>query len=235
VAYVVGDPITARYEVRNPATGALTDATVVIAVTRPDGSTLTPAPTPSHPGAGLYDSTWQGSTAGVWRWTYTATGAVSDTTDVAVYVWPVGAVLPWVPTRRQAAKYVSERTISADQTSDAPLNDFTDATNPTGPQADEHIAAAVGWVTTRAGTVEPSLYAQATEVAAVRAAGMIELSYPVRQNDINTAQALLAQASGMLTALVDANEQVNIASGAPGLLSEYAFPAPPSWGDSLIW
>jgi hypothetical protein len=234
MAYVVGDTITARYEVRDPATGALTDATVTAAVTKPDGTTLTPAPTPIHVSTGVYDSTWTATVLGVWRWTYVASGAVADTTDGAVYVWPVGAVVPWVPTRRQAAKYIAERTLPADQSGDVPLNDFTDATNPTGPQADEHISAAVAWVTAAAGVVDPGLYQQASEAAALRAAGMIELAYPVRDADINTASSLLAQAAAARKDLVAAN--TGTGEGQTGTLPLWAFPDPVAWGDDLrIW
>lgn len=235
MVYVAGDYLTVRYEVRDPATGALTDATTAVAVTKPDGAALVPAPTPTHPAVGTYDAAWQATVAGTWRWTWTATGAEQDTTDGAVYVWPVGAALPWVPTRRQVAKYVAERTIPSDQSTDAPLNDFTDATNPTAPQADEHIAAAVAWVTARTGSVVAALYGSATEVAAVRAAGMIELSFPVRDADINTAAALLAQADRWLTALADANENAGGSTDHTGVLAQWSFPAPVTWGDELVW
>lgn len=233
MAYVAGDYITVRYEVRDPATGALTDATTAITVTKPDGTALSPAPTPTHPATGTYDAAWLTTVAGVWRWTWTATGAEQDVTDGAVYVWPVGAVVPWVPTRRQAAKYVAERTLPADQSSDVPLNDFTDATNPTAPQADEHIAAAVAWVSTAAGPVDVALYGDAAEVAAVRAAGMIELAYPVRNSDLDTAQALLTQADRGRADLIKAN--TGTGDGNTGLLPVWAFPTPITWGDTLIW
>lgn len=232
MAYVAGDYITARYEVRDPATGLLTDATVTATVTKPDNTPLVPAPTPTHPTTGTYDAAWQATTAGLWRWTFTAAGAVADVTDGAVYVWPVGVALPWVPTRRQVAKYVPYRTIPADQSSDTPANDFGPLTTPDGPQADEHIAAAVAWVTAKTGAVTAALYGSAGEVAAVRAAGMIELAYPVRDTDVNTAAALLAQADAWLTALADANVDVD----SPGhVLPVWQFPAPEDWGDRLIW
>lgn len=240
MAYVVGDNITVRYEVRDPTTGALTDAATTVAVTQPDGTPLVPAPTPTHPAAGTYDAAWPLATAGVWRWTWTATGAVADTTDGAVYVYAVGTVVPWVPTRRQVAKYIAERTVPADQSSDAPLNDFTDLTTPTAVQADEHIAAAVAWVATAAGTVTSGLYGSAAEVAAVRAAGMIELAYPVRDADVNTAVQLLAQADTWLAALVEGNEDVVDPGDGGGdtvghVLPRWAFPEPVSYGDVIIW
>lgn len=233
----VGDPVVARYELRDPVAGALADATVTVAVTRPNGTALTPVAT-VRLSTGQYTATWPSDGPGVWRWTFTATGAVADTFEGAQFVWPAGTVVPWLPGRRQVAKYVAERTLVADQSSDVPLSDFTDLTNPTGPQADEHIAAAVAWIGSRCGTVAVPLYGAATELAAVRAAGMIELSFPVRDADINTAQALLAQADAWLTALCEANEDIDVTdpTGGPGhVLSAWRFPAPVAWGDELIW
>lgn len=238
MALTVGDPVTARYELRDPLTDALTDATVTVAVTRPDGTPQAPV-TPARVSVGVYDAVWTADAAGIWRWTFTAAGALADTTEGAVYVWPTATAVPWAPGRRQVAKYVPERTVPADQSSDAPLTDFTDLTTPTGPQADEHIAAAVAWIGSRCGSVAAPLYGSATELAAVRAAGMIELSYPVRDQDINTAQALLAQADAWLTALCEANEDIDVTdpTGGPGhVLSAWHFPAPVAWGDDLrIW
>lgn len=233
MALVVGDPITARYEVRNPATGALTNATVAIVVTKPDGSVLSPGPTPANVATGTYDSAWLTTTAGIWRWTYTATGTVTDTTEGAVYVWPAGTVVPWRPGRKQVAKYVPERTLAADQLTDVPAGDFTEATVPTATQADDHIEAAVSWVALRTGTLDPSVYVDAAEVAAIRAAGMIELSYVIRDGDVNTGQALLAQADAMIERLVLANEAANPGTSAPGLLAQWFMPEPVAWGDRL--
>lgn len=236
MALVVGDPITARYEVRNPATGALTNATVTIAVTKPDGSLLSPTPTITNTSTGVYDAAWIATVPAGWRWTYTASGAVSDVSEGAVYVFPVGTAVPWRPGRKQVAKYVPERTLAADQLSDIPAGDFTDLTVPTATQADDHIEAAVSWVALRTGTLDPSVYVDAAEVAAIRAAGMIEISFPVRDADINTGTALLGQADAMIERLVLANEAANPGTSAPGLLSVWAFPVPEPWGDRLdIW
>lgn len=234
MALTVGDPITARYELRDPLTGELTDATVTVAVVRPDGTAQPPVGT-VHASTGVDDATWLADVAGVWRWTFTATGTLADTTEGAAYVWPAASVVPWAPGRRQVAKYVAERTVPADQSTDAPLNDFTDVTNPTAVQADEHVAAAVAWVTARTGVVVAALYGSATEAAAVRAAGMIELSFPVRNADINTATALLEQADRWLTALAEANENAGGGTDHTGVLARWSFPTPVTWGDELVW
>jgi hypothetical protein len=231
----LGDPLPIQaIEVRDSAGALANSGIMTLTVTLPDGTTASPGFTNAVTGRyvpGAYLTVQSGTHRARW----VGTGVNAAAFEEAFYVYPVASAVPWRPLRPAVAKYIAERTIPADQTSDVPLNMFTAATNPTDAQADEHIAAAVGWVAARTGTVAPSLTEQATETAAIRAAGMIELSYPVRQNDINTAQALLAQAATMLTALVDANEQISVDSGAPGLLSEYAFPEPVNWGDTLLW
>jgi hypothetical protein len=170
----------------------------------------------------------------VWTTTGTAAGVVEQSFDTFDPI--LGADI--YPSRPRVAKYIPARTIPADQSSDLPTNDFGPLTTPTADQADDHIAAAVSWVAARVGTVAPALYGQAAEVAAIRAAGMIELSYPVRDADINTAEQLLAQAELWLTALVEANEDVDVSDpgGGPGhVLSAWIFPSPEPWGDVLVW
>lgn len=172
----------------------------------------------------------------MWRWAYVASGAVSDTSEGAVYVWAAGTVVPWRPVRKQVAKYVPERTLAADQLGDVPLNDFTDATTPTATQADDHIDAACSWIALRTGTLDPSVYVDAAEVAAIRAAGLIELSYVIRDGAVNTAEALLAQADAMVERLVVANELINPGTSAPGVLSVWFEPEPVPWGDRVdLW
>lgn len=72
----VGDQIDTRYLVS--PNGVLTDATVVLTVTDPAGTVTTPSVT--HPSIGVYDASFTVSTAGVWFWYWTASGAVVDVT-----------------------------------------------------------------------------------------------------------------------------------------------------------
>lgn len=69
----VGDAVILSTQVRNTA-GALTDATVVLLVTKPDGSTTSPAV--SHDGTGLYSASLTVDQAGLWQYKWTASGAV---------------------------------------------------------------------------------------------------------------------------------------------------------------
>jgi len=73
----VGDRIPIRYEARDPD-GALTAATVAVAVTEPDGTLVSPAPTVTPSSTGIYDAAFTTDSAGAWRWTWTASGAVVD-------------------------------------------------------------------------------------------------------------------------------------------------------------
>jgi hypothetical protein len=139
--------------------------------------------------------------------------------------------------------YIPARTAAVDTVSDALTGTFTSATIPTGTQVGYLISDACAWVLLRTGTiiiapagaVVDALSRMATGTAAVRTAGMVELSYPIRPDSINTAQALLAQADAMLLQLVEANESAGATDNAePALLPTGQFPAPPRWGDDLL-
>ena len=150
----------------------------------------------------------------------------------------------WAPTLAQVGSYIPARTMAVQTTSDEPLNTFTTETRPTGAQVASIITGACSWVILRTGTIittgppaaiVAALTAAATATAAVRAAGMVELSYPVRQGDINTSAQLLAQAETMLTQLVEANASAGAVDAAePVLLPTGQFPDPPRWGDDLL-
>lgn len=71
----VGDRLTLRYEARD-ADGVLVAATLVLTVTDPSGTDTTPAVTTSS--TGIYDAAFTLSAAGLWRWKWTASGAVID-------------------------------------------------------------------------------------------------------------------------------------------------------------
>lgn len=71
----VGDRIDLRYEARDPD-GNLTAATMALTVTDPTDDTSTPSIT--NPGTGLYDASFTLTEAGLWRWVWTASGAVVD-------------------------------------------------------------------------------------------------------------------------------------------------------------
>jgi hypothetical protein len=72
--YDVGDQATLRHEVR--VSGVLTDATVVLSVTAPDGTVSTPSVT--HASTGVYTAPVPVTQAGPWTYVFTMSGTVID-------------------------------------------------------------------------------------------------------------------------------------------------------------
>jgi hypothetical protein len=110
----VGDRVNVQY--RSLAAGVLTDATVVLTVTDPAGTPSTPSVT--HTSTGVYDSSFTASTAGVWFWYWTASGAVQDTTPPS----SVLAANPAPPTYATLAELKAYLGIT-DTSEDAQLQD----------------------------------------------------------------------------------------------------------------
>lgn len=83
--YDLGDKITLSTVVRNSAGTAVNTPTVTIAVTKPDGTAVSPAPNVSNTGAGgIYTADIAAATvnqAGLWRYVWTAAGTVEGTDD----------------------------------------------------------------------------------------------------------------------------------------------------------
>lgn len=79
----VGDRIEIRHEVRD-GDGTLTNATVTVVVTKPDGTTSSPAV--ANTSTGIYDASFTADTVGVWRWEWTVSGTVVDVDYGQVYV-----------------------------------------------------------------------------------------------------------------------------------------------------
>ena len=71
----VGDRVNLQHLVYSAA-GALTNATVALTVTAPDGTTSTPSVTNSA--TGTYTSAFTLTSAGTWLWVWTVSGAVVD-------------------------------------------------------------------------------------------------------------------------------------------------------------
>lgn len=239
--FVVNDTLTSVYEVRDPTTGQLTDATTAIVVTDPAGSVLSPAPTPTHASLGTYLASWTGDAAGEWDWTWTATGAVEDTTDGAVYVWPAGSAVPWAPSRVTVAALVPTRTLNqapALATDPTYVGTFTDTTIPTSVQVDGLIAQAIGWVTGSVGTVLPAFQALAEAAASMRTAGLVLTAYPLTEQGApeGTAQRWLDQADAALKQLKTANDSAGGTGpgGVPAGVGAYSFPDPPTWAEGWL-
>lgn len=67
---LVGSTVLQRITVTDPATGALTDATVTLVVQAPDGTETTPAP--DHPSTGVYEHYLALTAEGWWTLIWTA-------------------------------------------------------------------------------------------------------------------------------------------------------------------
>jgi hypothetical protein len=148
----------------------------------------------------------------------------------------------WAPTLAQVGSYIPARTAAVDTTSDTLLGTFTAATVPTGDQVTTLISDACAWMLLRTGEIittparRPRTWTRmATATAAVRTAGMVELSFPLRDGDLNTSAQLLALADTMLTQLVEANATAGaVDASEPALLPTGQFPDPVPWGDDLL-
>lgn len=231
----VGDVIPTVYELRD-VDGNLTDATVTATATDPDGTAVTH--TTSHPETGRYLGAinTSGGPAGVWRWTWSAAGVLTDSTDGATYVAALGTALPWEPSPRTVAALVPTRTLNQSPslpTDPTYTGTFTDATIPTAVQVDGLVAQAIAWVAGSVGTVLPAFYGLAEAAAAMRAAGLILTAYPLTEDGApeGTAKQWLDQADAALEQLVAAN-------GAAGGTGPGDIPAPVGaacFPDPLPW
>ncbi len=225
-------------------------------VIRPDGTTENLPGTPTEVEAEVVvDGTVQ--TVTVQRWTspnvvytlpkqwvlvavVTGTGAGVQPKTVWVDPIPTGGGQAWTPNLEVVAAYIPERTVEINRESDGrPVLTFTAATRPTDGQVADLIRGAVGWVLTSCGEVHDSLHDAARDVAAIRAAGMAELAWPVRDGDINAGEALLRQADAGLKSLAARNESLTgVDPDDPDAVFEVApvwsFPAPSPYGDLLI-
>ena len=146
----------------------------------------------------------------------------------------------WAPSTVQVADYVTSRTLDlTNPGSDTPVGDFTTNTYPTQAQVTRLINGATAWVRaglTQALSADPVVVGIATVASAIRAAGMVELSYPERDGDLNTAKLLLDQAQLMLEELNSRNTSALIESGATvvdssKLVPIYSMPDPSWYGD----
>src|SRR5690242_13280063 len=165
------------------------DGTTATSVTYvdPNGGTGS-ATTPSTSDGGVTWTTNQTvGVSGVWTfiWTITGKGAGVEEYTISVTTTPP---VPWTPALRDVADLIPDRTIPRDSTSGTPLMTFTTATIPSSEQAYRQIRSATRWVAQVVGVVAVSLYGNASDVASLRAAGMLELSLPTRDEDLNTAR-----------------------------------------------
>lgn len=140
----------------------------------------------------------------------------------------------WTPDLPAVAAYITSRTL--DNTvpgDDTPTTTFSDDTVPTDAQVRAVIAGAVEWVTSVTGPIDSTLTDLATSTAAIRTAGIVELSFPLRNADVDNAQALIDLATAQRTDLASANIATTGTDPheAAQLEPQWAMPSPPYWGD----
>jgi hypothetical protein len=118
----------------------------------------------------------------VFIWHVTGNGGGVQSEKVWVEALPEPGGVAWRPTRERVATYIPERTVEVDrQSGGQPVLDFTPDTRPTARQMDQQIEDAVAWVSTACGDLHESLHDTARGLAAIRAAGMAEISWPVQR------------------------------------------------------
>jgi hypothetical protein len=216
------------------------DATtaVTLTITAPSGATTAGTGLSSTDGGHTWTAAPVYYTASGWwvlTWTVRNTGAGLESQRIWVNSTPLPGGPAWTPDRARVADYVPGRTlVAAADGYGNPLNTFDATTHPTGTQVDRLIVDAVGWVLMKTGEIDPTLYDQATSVAAKFAASQVELGYPDRPDDINRAQQLYQQAVAARDDLARANIATtgeDVEDPAAHLLPIYSFPRADTWGD----
>lgn len=141
----------------------------------------------------------------------------------------------WAPALTDVGSYITSRTLDAGAPGDdTPTGTFTEDTYPTGVQVTAFIDGACEWVLVKTGTISATLTDLAKQTAAMRIAGLVELSFPQRDADVTNADSLLAQADASRADLAAANiaiTGVDPSSPAGALVPSYSYPPPVWWGD----
>jgi hypothetical protein len=88
VSFDVGDVASVDYTLK--VAGVLTDATIAVTVTAPDGTVSHPSATHNSPGS--YTATFAVDQAGTWQYVFTASGAATDVERGNVQVYAAGLI-----------------------------------------------------------------------------------------------------------------------------------------------
>jgi len=177
-----------------------TTVTATYSYTGGGGGTVTPAPVTSDGGM-TWTASVQVTSVGTWTVEWSIAGSGAGVEPFTFYVDNLPPV-PWAPSLRDVADLIPARTVPLDTATDNPHNTFDTNTVPSGEQVARIIQTAVRWVVGKTGTMPVEVYGQAGDVAALRAAGLVELGYPVREGDVSIADTLLRQADSALVELV---------------------------------
>lgn len=217
---------------RDPATQELVDDPgTTVTFTKPDGSSGG-AGVITHDGLGTYlgKTPADVDVAGAWRFVAEAP-TLNLRVDGAFVVTADNADQPWAPQLADIGARIPLRTIELGG-SNLPMGTFTPLTMPQDIQVEVLIDGAVGYVAAAVGTIDPTLWDLATEVASLRTAAAVELAQPADQFDQRRYDQLMAAAESTLTRLVARNDSLT-PSGSPGagLLPVGSFPEAPWYGD----
>lgn len=242
LAYDIGDIAAVNLQIIDPATGApptaIQEAALTVTATATDPNGVLSAPATAHvapDGSGRWTVSFTVGVAGVWRGEFAWAGSLGGREPFALVVAAAGALLPWSPSPTEVADYVPGRTRQTIPAgTDTLVGTFTTATTPTGEQVARLIAGAVAYVAGRVGTVDAGLYSLALATAAQRAAAYVELAYPERDANLNTAEQLLALSDATLTSLAAANQATTGAAVGSTALPMWAFPDPVAYGDLVL-
>lgn len=111
--YDIGDKVTLSTVVRNDAGTPVNTPTVVIAVTKPDGTLLSPAATVTNTAAGgVYTAPVTVDQAGLWRYVWTASGTVIAVEPGQITVDPAAKAL--VASMEELKKHLNRTDIADD-------------------------------------------------------------------------------------------------------------------------
>lgn len=211
---------------------------VTLTITGPDDEVLTPTPVSTDGG-----NTWYATpiypAAGRWvaKWEVTGAGANIAYQDLFVSRVPTAAaaLVAWRPELWDVAAHIPRRTlVGAVDGSGTPRRTFDADTLPTGSEANILVTGSCAWVGLLTGVVDETLWDAALECAALRAAWLIESSYPDNRDDLSNADVLLKQATEMRRDLAAANTALGVddpTTSDDDLLPVWSFPAPASYGD----
>ncbi len=213
--------------------GSPGDATTAAAcaVTAPGAAPQTlDTATPDGGATWIADAYTCGTPTGRWVETWTVTGRGADTfyTVVLVHAAPTAGGQTWIPTREQVAAIIPRRThVGAADGWGKTQGTFSDLTRPNARQCDDLIIQSAQWVELATGPIANPAYVEtATTCAALRTAGMIELTWPDSSDEISNAKVLLEQADRLRRDLAAANTTLEGADPIrPAVLPVWSFPA----------
>lgn len=105
----------------------------------------------------------------------------------------------WAPDLQRVAAYIPRRThVGATSGWGQIHSTFTSETRPTDAQVSSTILAACNWVLMATGGLHESLHESGADLAAMRAAGLVALTWPDNREEIKEeAETLLREAAAM--------------------------------------